>query len=43
MNMFGYRVKELREQKFLLQRHIAAELDVDTPMLSKIERGEHKA
>ena len=43
MSSFGERVKQLREQKNLLQRHIAGQLDIDTPMLSKIERGERKA
>lgn len=43
MNKFGQRIKELREQKGLLQKHIATKLDIDTPMLSKIERGERNA
>lgn len=43
MNHFGEKIKELREQKGLLQKHIANRLDIDTPMLSKIERGERKA
>ena len=43
MNYFGEKIKELREQKGLLQKHIASRLDIDTPMLSKIERGERKA
>ena len=43
MNKFGDRVRKLREEQNLLQRHVAAELDIDTPMLSKIERGERKA
>ncbi len=43
MSSFGERVKQLREQKNLLQRHVAGQLDIDTPMLSKIERGERKA
>jgi transcriptional regulator with XRE-family HTH domain len=40
---FGERLKELREQKNLLQRQLAADLEIDTPMFSKIERGERKA
>lgn len=40
---FGQRIKELREEKELLQRQLAAELEIDTPMFSKIERGERKA
>lgn len=43
MNQFGDRIKELREQKGLLQKHVANKLDIDTPMLSKIERGERPA
>lgn len=39
----GKRIKELREEKELLQRQLAAELEIDTPMYSKIERGERKA
>ena len=35
--------KELRELKGMLQKHIAYRLDIDSPMLSKIERGERKA
>ena len=37
------RIKELREQQQLLQRQLAAELEIDTPMYSKLERGERKA
>ena len=43
MNQFGERIKQLREQKGLLQRQVANQLDIDTPMLSKIERGERNA
>jgi len=43
VNHFGNRIKELREQKGLLQKHVATKLDIDTPMLSKIERGERNA
>lgn len=39
----GERIKELREGKGLLQRQLAATLEIDTPMFSKIERGERKA
>ncbi len=39
----GLRIKELREEKGLLQRHLSADLEIDTPMYSKIERGERKA
>jgi transcriptional regulator with XRE-family HTH domain len=40
---FGQRIKELRESKELLQRQLAASLEIDTPMFSKIERGERRA
>lgn len=40
---FGEKIKSLREQKGLLQREIAAELKIDTPMYSKIEGGSRKA
>lgn len=39
----GKRIKELREVKGLVQRQLAAILEIDTPMYSKIERGERKA
>ncbi|MBE9598639.1 helix-turn-helix domain-containing protein [Pedobacter sp. MC2016-24] len=40
---FGEKIKELREDQGLLQRQLAANLEIDTPMFSKIERGERKA
>ncbi|HFK5543565.1 TPA: helix-turn-helix domain-containing protein [Elizabethkingia anophelis] len=40
---FGEKIKELREDQGLLQRQLAASLQIDTPMFSKIERGERKA
>lgn len=43
MSKFGEHIKKLREEHHFLQKHIAAHLDIDTPMLSKIERGERKA
>ncbi|MEI8048558.1 MAG: helix-turn-helix transcriptional regulator [Bacteroidota bacterium] len=42
-NQFGVRLKQLRLEKNLLQRQVASALEIDTPMLSKIERGERKA
>ena len=39
----GSRIKELRSQQNLLQRQVAAQLDMDTPLYSKIERGERIA
>jgi transcriptional regulator with XRE-family HTH domain len=43
MNLFGQKIKELREQQGLLQRQLAAGLEIDTPMYSKIERGDRRA
>lgn len=43
MNQFGVEIKHLRERKGLLQRQVASHLDIDSPMLSKIERGERHA
>ena len=39
----GKRIKELREEQKLLQRQLAAILEIDTPMFSKIERGDRRA
>lgn len=43
MNKFGEIIRQRREEKELLLRHVAAQLDVDTALLSKIERGERNA
>ena len=42
-NQFGEKIKQLREASQLLQRQVAGQLDIDTPLLSKIERGERIA
>ena len=42
-NQFGEQIKTLRMQGNLLQRQVASQLDIDTPLLSKIERGERIA
>jgi len=42
-NQFGDRVRQLREQQNLLLRQVAPLLEMDTPQLSKIERGERFA
>ncbi len=39
-NQFGNKIRELRSDKLLLLRQVAAELEMDTALLSKIERGE---
>ena len=36
-------IREKRKKKGLLLRHVSAQLDIDTAILSKIERGERKA
>ena len=41
--ILGKKIKELREGHGLLQRQLSAALEIDTPMYSKIERGERKA
>ncbi|MDT0691469.1 helix-turn-helix transcriptional regulator [Salegentibacter sp. F188] len=42
-NSIGEILRKQREEKGLLLRQVAALLDVDTAILSKIERGERKA
>lgn len=42
-NQFGDRIRQLREKQNLLLRQVAPQLETDTPMLSKIERGERTA
>jgi transcriptional regulator with XRE-family HTH domain len=41
--LFADRIKELREKKQMVQRQFATALETDTPMYSKIERGERRA
>ena len=41
--IFGRKIKELRDEQGVLQRQLAALLEIDTPMFSKIERGNRKA
>jgi transcriptional regulator with XRE-family HTH domain len=43
MNKFGELIRSKREEQEMLLRHLSAELDIDTAMLSKIERGEKTA
>jgi len=42
-NQFGDRIRQLREKQNLLLRQVAPQLEIDTPQLSKIERGERNA
>ena len=41
--LFGDRIRELRDEQGVLQRQLAALLEIDTPMFSKIERGDRRA
>lgn len=41
--LFGNKIRELRNEQGLLQRQLSAALEIDTPMLSKIERGDRCA
>lgn len=41
--LLGNKIKELRDKQGLLQRQLAAALEIDTPMFSKIERGDRRA
>lgn len=42
MKTIGELLREIRESKGLLLRHVAAKLDVDPSFLSKVERGDKK-
>jgi transcriptional regulator with XRE-family HTH domain len=41
--LFANKIRRLREESKLLQRQLAAALEIDTPMYSKIERGDRPA
>lgn len=41
--LLGDKIKELREEHGVLQRQLTALLEIDTPMFSKIERGNRYA
>ncbi len=41
--LLGNKIKELRDKHEVLQRQLAAYLEIDTPMFSKIERGDRRA
>jgi len=43
MNSFGHRIRELREKRQLPLRTVAAFLDIDQAILSRMERGQRKA
>jgi len=40
--LFAEKIKELREDRQMVQRQFAAALEIDTPMYSKIERGDRR-
>lgn len=42
-NQFGNKIRLLREENSLLLRQVAPLLEIDSPQLSKIERGERQA
>ena len=41
--LFADKIRQLRDEKQLLQRQLASALEIDTPMYGKIERGERPA
>lgn len=41
--LLGPKIKELRLENGVLQRQLASLLEIDTPMFSKIERGDRRA
>ena len=41
--LFGNKIKELRDEQGLLQRQLAAVLEIDTPIFSNIERADRRA
>lgn len=41
--LLGPKIKELRIENGVLQRQLASLLEIDTPMFSKIERGDRRA
>lgn len=43
VSQFGNKIRQLREQQNLLLRQVAPLLEIDTPLLSKIERGDRTA
>jgi transcriptional regulator with XRE-family HTH domain len=42
MNSLGEKIRAIRESKSLLLRQVAAHLEIDTALISKIERGERR-
>jgi transcriptional regulator with XRE-family HTH domain len=42
MNTIGEKIRIIRESKSLLLRQVAAYLEIDTDLISKIEKGERR-
>ena len=42
-NLIGTKSRSIREARGILQRHLKYLLDIDSPMLSNVERGERRA
>lgn len=40
--LLGNKIRTLRDEQGILQRQVAAYLEIDTPMFSKIERGDRR-
>lgn len=40
--LLGNKIRSLRDEQGVLQRQVAAYLEIDTPMFSKIERGDRR-
>ena len=41
--LLGNKIRSLRDEQGILQRQVAAYLEIATPMFSKIERGDRRA
>ncbi len=41
--LLGNKIRSLRDEQGILQRQVAAYIEIDTPMFSKIERGDRRA
>ena len=41
--LLGKKIRKLRKKKKLVLRQVAAQLEIDTPTMSKIERGDRPA
>ena len=41
--LLGNKIRSLRNEQGILQRQVAAYLEIDTPMFIKIERGDRRA